>query len=196
MIQKVKHLLFLFMGIILLALFMPMTANAATNDSACVTEAKNYYKTYNENLDIKFCCDKYDPGCQEEALKYTYSVTYVKKNGDVRILLLNEIPHSFGLWNTDIVINEGRVVVTGVTGDQENTWNLIFKKYHWFITGIAGLGTITCILGFIITFMRMGATAGSPAERSKSIQMLLFTGAGTCGLGAVTIIFGFFWNVI
>lgn len=170
----------------------------AAGCSGIKSEAEDYYSKYGVDLKIEATGEKYTDNAAEanKITQYGYAITYVTKSGDICNLYTNSIPENFGLWNTDIVVNEGRVVVTGVDGDDQSAWNLIYSKYKTFIVGVSGLGAITCVLGFILTFMKMGAAASSPAERSKSITMLLFTGAGAAGLGAVTLIFGFFWNLV
>lgn len=195
--NNLKRMSIVFMIITMFAILFSSNVFAA-GCSGIKSEAEEYYAQYGVTLVIAETGEKYTDNAVEAAkiTKHKYAITYVTKSGDVCNLYTDSIPDDFGLWNTDIVVNEGRVVVTGVDGDDQSAWNLIYTKYRMFIMGVAGLGAITCVLGFILTFMKMGATAHSPAERSKSITMLLFTGAGAAGLGGVLVIFGFFWNLV
>jgi len=211
--MNIKRISLIFMIIILSIVF---SINAAATCGGAMSEAESYYSVYNVKIDILAAGPKYPDVGQSEISEvdsawshstgktasntskndFGYAITYVMENGTICNLYAESVPDNFGIWNTDIVINDGRVVVTGVDGDDQSAWNLIYSKYKGVIVGIAGLGTITCVLAFVIFFMKMGATSGNPAERSKCLTMLLFTGAGAAGLGAVTLIFGFFWNLI
>lgn len=160
------------------------------------SEFKTYYDQYNVNFNYSemTSIDKYTT--QPIPSEYKYAITYVTRSGDICNVLTKTIPDDFGLWNTNITVLDGRVVVTGVNGDDTSSWNLIFAKYRWFIVGCSGLAAMSCVLAFVLFFIKMGANSGNPGERAKTLSMLLFTGAGAAGLGAVTIIFGFFWNLL
>lgn len=204
--MKLKKISSIFFMIILLITLFSTNVFAICEYGSDTTgtkgEAKEYYSLYNVNLDIKATGPKYPETDAERNTansyksQYTYAVTFVRENGEICNLYTDSVPDNFGIWNTDIVVNEGRVVVTGVDGDDQSAWNLIYSKYRGVIVGIAGLGAITCVLAFVIFFIKMGASSGNPSERSKCLTMLLFTGAGAAGLGAVSIVFGFFWNIL
>lgn len=80
--------------------------------------------------------------------------------------------------------------------DQENAWNNLFKRYKNFIVGISGIGAITMVVLFIIQFMKLGASAGNPNARSAALSGVLWTGIAAAGLGAASILVGFFYNAI
>lgn len=190
----------LFIIFILIAIMIPalsFDASAAGCEWGSIKgEVEEYYKAYHVNFDYSKMTSEDKYTTNSKASQYGYAITYVTKTGSVCSLLVDEIPADFGLWNTDIVVNEGRVVVTGVDNDDVRAWNRVFSKYKGFIVGCSGLGAITCMLAFVMFFIKMGANSMNPGERSKTLTMLLFTGAGAAGLGAVTLIFGFFWNII
>ena len=200
--MKMKRISLFFIIMILLIGIFSLDAFAICEYSGTKTEAEGYYDLYNVDLTIKASGPKYPETATEinnannYKSQYGYAITFVRENGEICNLYTDSIPEDFGIWNTDIVVHEGRVVVTGVDGDDQSAWNLIYSKYKNVIVGIAGLGTITCILAFVIFFIKMGASSGNPSERSKCLTMLLFTGAGAAGLGAVTLVFGFFWNML
>lgn len=91
----------------------------------------------------------------------------------------------------------GRLNLGGL-GDQNqaNAWNNLFARYKAFIVGISGIGAITMIVLFIINFLKLGASAGNPQARSQALSGVLWTGLAAAGLGAATIIVGFFYNAI
>lgn len=81
-------------------------------------------------------------------------------------------------------------------GGSSTAWNSLFEKYRTFIVGISGIGAISMIVFFVIQFMRLGASAGNPSARSQALVGVLWTGLAAAGLGAVTIVVGFFYNSI
>lgn len=78
----------------------------------------------------------------------------------------------------------------------EEVWEDIFLRYRNFIVGVSGIGTITMIGAFIVNFIKLGASAGNPQERTQAIKALWITGLATVGLGSVTIIAGFFYSAL
>ena len=194
----VKHLLIILM-VALMMIMLPTTIFASSDPcdwSKIQGEVKQYYDQYNLNFNYSEMSSISKYTTQSIPPEYKYAITYVTKSGNICNVLAKSIPEDFGLWNTDITVIDGRVVVTGVNGDDTSAWNLIFAKYRWFIVGCSGLAAMSCVLAFVLFFIKMGANSGNPGERAKTLSMLLFTGAGAAGLGSVAIIFGFFWNLL
>lgn len=81
-------------------------------------------------------------------------------------------------------------------GGSASAWSSLFTKYRKFIVGISGIGAISMIAFFVMQFMKLGASAGNPQARSQALAGVLWTGLAAAGLGAVTIIVGFFYNSI
>ena len=81
------------------------------------------------------------------------------------------------------------------TGDS-NQWNNLFGKYRTVVVGVSGVGAITMIVFFILNFMKLGSSAGNPQARSQALTGVLWTGLAAAGLGAVSIIAGFFYNAL
>ena len=52
------------------------------------------------------------------------------------------------------------------------------------------------VVFFIINFMKLGSSAGNPQARSQALTGVLWTGLAAAGLGAVSIIAGFFYNAL
>lgn len=98
------------------------------------------------------------------------------------------------------VSEDGKLSISGndnfTNGGSSSAWNDLFKKYRKFIVGISGIGAISMIAFFIVQFMKLGASAGNPQARSQAVVGVLWTGLSAAGLGAVTIVVGFFYNSI
>jgi len=106
-----------------------------------------------------------------------------------------ESPNNPGDISVDV--SGGNLSISGGnfdTDDQASAWNQFIEKYRNFIVGIAGIGAVTMIVLFIIQFLKLGASAGNPQARSQALVGVLWTGIAAAGLGAVTIIVGFFYN--
>lgn len=101
------------------------------------------------------------------------------------------------LQNMYIDITSGKLEVNGLAEDSDDViWTKVFEKYKTFIIGFSGVGTLTCLLAFILCFMKLGTSAGNPQARTAAMTGCLVTGIGTALLGATSIIFGFFFNAI
>lgn len=98
------------------------------------------------------------------------------------------------------VDENGKLKISGnenfSNGGTSSAWNSLFTKYRTFIVGISGIGAISMIVFFVIQFMKLGASAGNPQARSQALAGVLWTGLAAAGLGAVTIVVGFFYNSI
>jgi len=93
----------------------------------------------------------------------------------------------------------GKLSVSGggfTNGGSAKAWEDFIGKYRNFITGIAGIGAVTMVVLFIIQFLKLGASAGNPQARSQALVGVLWTGIAAAGLGAVTLIVGFFYNAV
>ena len=53
-----------------------------------------------------------------------------------------------------------------------------------------GVATLTFVVLFIINFVKLGAAADNPNQRSEALKGLLHTGIALALLGGVTIIVG------
>ena len=94
---------------------------------------------------------------------------------------------------------DGKLVIKGDmdhSDGSDGAWSDFYERYRGFIVGISGVGAITMIVLFIVQFMKLGASAGNPQARSQALGGVLWTGIAAAGLGAVTIITGFFYNSV
>ncbi len=103
--------------------------------------------------------------------------------------------------DVNVTVNDsGGLTVSG--GGMSNStksgdaWTNFIKKYRNFIVGISGIGAVSMILFFIMNFMKLGANAGNPQGRQQAITGLVFSGLAAAGLGAVSIIVGFFYSAL
>ena len=79
--------------------------------------------------------------------------------------------------------------------DWRTVANMVLVEYKGFITGLSGIGTLVVLAMFIVNFMMMALDADNANKRSEKIQSLLHCAIAAAGLGSVTLIVGFFWNI-
>lgn len=115
---------------------------------------------------------------------FTPFVAYAKESNDPSQVKV-EVDEQGGLTI------DGGGFTNGGTGQ---AWKDFIGKYRFFITGIAGIATVTMILIFIFQFLKLGASAGNPTARTQALIGILWSGVAAAALGAVTIIVGFFYN--
>lgn len=123
--------------------------------------------------------------------KYTTSTSFQDSNGDGSTA--DEKPE---LSSTAIDISTGKLVVKNLATNDDEVWTTIFAKYKTFIVGFTGVCALSCLLAFIMCFMKLGTAANNPSARSTAMTGCLVTGIGTALLGAISILFGFFFNAI
>lgn len=93
----------------------------------------------------------------------------------------------------------GNLVINMIGMEKKDTtkvWNDIYDQYKYVIALVTGLAALTMFAIFLLGFMRLGATAGNPQERSHAITTLIWSGIATVGLGGVSIFFAFFYNML
>ena len=69
----------------------------------------------------------------------------------------------------------------------EEAWNFTFFKYKGVIAGITGICTLTFILIFLITFVKISSSTSNPHQRAELTKALIWIGIGAAGFGAVTL---------
>jgi dihydrodipicolinate synthase/N-acetylneuraminate lyase len=79
--------------------------------------------------------------------------------------------------------------------DWRTVANMVLAEYKGFITGLSGIATLVVLAMFIVNFMMMALDADNANKRSEKIQSLLHCAIAAAGLGSVTLIVGFFWNI-
>lgn len=111
------------------------------------------------------------------------------------------LSHANDIGGVDVKVDDtGNLTIGGTSnfkdGASTGAWNDLIVKYRKFIVGISGIGAVSMIAFFIVQFMKLGASAGNPQARSQALGGVLWTGLAAAGLGAVTVIVGFFYNSI
>ena len=99
-----------------------------------------------------------------------------------------------GIMN--ISIPEFDTVEKDEAGQEVTAWSKLFKEYRELIAGISGIGALTMIVFFIGQFMKLASSAGNPSARSQALTGVLWTGIAAVGLGAVSLVTGFFYNFL
>lgn len=95
--------------------------------------------------------------------------------------------------------SDGKLSVTGGgmdTTDSSSAINGIIKKYRTVVVAVSGIGAISMILFAIVLFMKLGKCGDNPQEKSKVVSGLITAGIAAAGLGSVSVIVGFFYNVL
>lgn len=95
--------------------------------------------------------------------------------------------------------SNGKLSVTGGgmnTTDSSNAINGIIKKYRTLVVAVSGIGAISMILFAIVLFMKLGKCGDNPQEKAKVVSGLITAGIAAAGLGSVSVIVGFFYNML
>lgn len=95
----------------------------------------------------------------------------------------------------DVTISDGKLTMTGDMGTQNagEAMTGLIGKYKTVIVCLSGFGAVTMIAFFIMNFLKLGAVATNPSERAKVLTGLVWSGISAAGLGAVSILVGFFY---
>ncbi len=64
----------------------------------------------------------------------------------------------------------------------------LWDKYWFYIAVFVSFGVLTGLLAFIILFIRLGANATNPQERSRIFKEMIAVAATTAALGGITFI--------
>ena len=91
---------------------------------------------------------------------------------------------------------DGNIELTGMPTGNGDAWTTLFTEYRSVIAGISGIGALTMIVLFIFQFMKLASSAGNPSARSQALTGVLWTGIAAVGLGAVSLVTGFFYNFL
>lgn len=101
-----------------------------------------------------------------------------------------------GVGSIDITMDGDGLKVdgSGFSTDSKTAWDTFFKRYKKFIVGISGMATLTMVAIFIYCFIKLGASTGNEKARKEAQVGILWSGVATAGMGAVTLIVGFFYS--
>lgn len=124
------------------------------------------------------------------------------------LMMVLSVIMSFGTAFADPVADNGQIPTIEVdengikflgntsfgSGNQDDTWNKILVQGRKFIIGVSGIGALVAIGVFIVSFMKLGSSAGNPQARSQALSGIMWSGIAAAGLGSVTLITGLFYN--
>ena len=71
--------------------------------------------------------------------------------------------------------------------EDKDFWQKIFDEYHDLIVFISAVCTMTFVVLFLITFIKLGGSAGNPQQRKTYSIALLWTASGAILSGGVLI---------
>lgn len=99
----------------------------------------------------------------------------------------------WGIVGDDGSINTDSDVINSDANDSQKT---VISQYKTIATTITGILTITMIIFMIIQITKLGAAGDNEVARKKAIMGILTTGIATALFGGLTIVVGFFWNIL
>lgn len=163
-------------------------------DNSILLKVKDYYRSqgvYISSSDSLKC--SIDPDIEQGYKKVM--VQYKDNTGELAYAVVwTNI--DFAIDDVTLSFDDGQLIVSGLMYDDRDAWNIVFDRLQKLIIGITGIATFACVLGFVMQFIRLGVSAGNPAERERVIKGILWTGIGTVGCGAITFVFSFAFNFI
>ena len=74
--------------------------------------------------------------------------------------------------------------------------NMVLSEYKWFVTGLCGIGTLVALAMFVVNFAGLALAGSNTSKRSGKMKDLLYCAIATAGLGSITAITAFFWNML
>lgn len=83
----------------------------------------------------------------------------------------------------------------GKKAAQSNQWSTFLGNYKSQIAGISGAVSLTFLILFIISFSKLGSSAGNPHERQNAMMGIIWCGIACALTGGIGIFFGFFYNM-
>jgi hypothetical protein len=79
--------------------------------------------------------------------------------------------------------------------DWRTVANMVLVEYKGFIVGLSGIATLLVLAMFVVNFIGMALDGGAANKRSEKITKLVQCAIAAAGLGSLTLIVGFFWNL-
>lgn len=191
--KKIKHIFMFLLILTAMSFSFPIFASACSIDSymkSKLTQADAYTNTTKKSGAKALSCEYKSTACSNRG--YKYAIKMLSNAGDV-VYVCSDV--QFTVSNVDINVAGGGTEVTGINSNNALSWNAIFEKYKNIIVFASGVGCLSCLLAFILMFLKLGASASNPKERKEAAKGVIYTGIGTAALGCVTIIMGFFYNM-
>ena len=79
--------------------------------------------------------------------------------------------------------------------DWRTVAHMVLVEYKGFLVGLSGIATLLVLAMFVINFASLALDGGQANKRAEKISKLLHCSIAAAGLGSITVIVGFFWNM-
>ena len=79
--------------------------------------------------------------------------------------------------------------------DWRTVANMVLVEYKGFITGLSGIATLLVLAMFVVNFIGIALDGGVANKRAEKIGNILHCAIAAAGLGSITLVVGFFWNL-
>ena len=79
--------------------------------------------------------------------------------------------------------------------DWRTVANMVLVEYQGFLVGLSGIATLFVLAMFTINFISLAMNGSNIQKRTEKVNSLIMCAVAACGLGAITLIIGFFWNI-
>jgi hypothetical protein len=79
--------------------------------------------------------------------------------------------------------------------DWKTVAHMVLVEYKGFIVGLSGIATLLVLAMFVINFTGLALDGAQANKRAEKTQKLLQCSIAAAGLGSITLIVGFFWNL-
>lgn len=80
--------------------------------------------------------------------------------------------------------------------DWRTVINMVLSEYQGFLVGISGIATLFVLAMFIVNFVGLAINGSNAQKRSEKINSLIMCAVAAAGLGSITLVIGFAWNLL
>lgn len=153
-------------------------------------------KEKKEKIDIEILNNVTNPYSEDEMRQAESNVKAFQESSQAAEIPKDKTAVNGDINEFDVSVSEIGVTYKGDMGkvsNKDGAWNTFFTRYRTLIVGLAGMGTITMILFFIMNFTKLGVYSGNPQERQKVINSLILSGIATMILGSITLFVAIFY---
>ena len=90
----------------------------------------------------------------------------------------------------EVFIPEVKQIQSNGSKSVQDAFNFAYGEFQSVIIGFSGVCTLTFVLIFLVTFVKIGASDSNPQKKAELSKALLWIGLGAAGFGSVTLILG------
>lgn len=103
-----------------------------------------------------------------------------------------------GVGDLKLDFSEGGVVMPDGFGNDntDSVWAQIIEKFHVQIAAVFGVFMLVALYKFGELLIKLIMSADNPRGRGEIISGMIVAGAATAGLGAASVLFGFFYHLL